>query len=125
GPPSQRISDDIRCDFYLPAEFERRFEARFGELIRTLDQHKDNEKLKRQIIMAKNLIIDFKAFTLNQWFFDVTNTLALDDAAPEELKSELKSGLKEGMDWHRYMVCYASGVHRFILGEEVAIPYGM
>ncbi|KAG0328207.1 cyclin-dependent kinase inhibitor far1 [Dissophora globulifera] len=113
--PRRRVSDDIRFEMYPLAEFKRRFDNRFGEQIRTLAQHKDGKKLKVRISKAMAVPMTFKTFALNEWFFDVTNTLQLDDAAP----SELKSGLRRGMDWHRYMEDYNAGVHEFILKEKV------
>ncbi|KAG0358832.1 male sterility protein-domain-containing protein [Gamsiella multidivaricata] len=113
--PRRRISDDIRFEMYQPAEFKRRFDSRFGEQIRTLAQHKDGKRLKVRISKAMAVPMTFKTFALNEWFFDVVNTLALDDAAP----AELKSGLRRGMDWHRYMEDYNAGVHAFILREKV------
>ncbi|ORZ05668.1 male sterility protein-domain-containing protein [Lobosporangium transversale] len=114
--PRQWASDDIRFELYPTAEFKRRFDARFGEQVRTfLAQHKDGEKLKVHISKAMAVPMTLKTFGLYQWFFDVTNTLALDDAAP----TELKSGLRRGIDWHRYMEDYNAGVHEFILREKV------
>ncbi|KAG0000375.1 cyclin-dependent kinase inhibitor far1 [Entomortierella chlamydospora] len=113
--PRRRISDDIRFDMYPHAEFKRRFDIRFGEQIRTLSQHKDGKKLKLRISKAMAIPMTFKTFSTSEWFFDVSNTLALDDAAP----AELKSGLRRGMDWHKYMEDYNAGVQEFILREKV------
>ncbi|KAF9184572.1 cyclin-dependent kinase inhibitor far1 [Haplosporangium sp. Z 767] len=113
--PRRRVSDDIRFEMFPLAEFKRRFDLRFGEQIRTLAQHKDSKKLKMRISKAMAVPMTFKTFALNQWFFDVTSTLALDDASPPELKS----GLRRGMDWHQYMEDYNAGVQTFILREKV------
>ncbi|KAF9129284.1 cyclin-dependent kinase inhibitor far1 [Mortierella sp. 14UC] len=118
--PRRRISDDIRFDMFSLPVFKKRFDQRFGEQIRTLAQHKDGKRLKVRISKAMAVPMTFKTFALNQWFFDVTNTLALDDAAPVELKS----GLRSGMDWDRYMEDYNAGVHAFILKEKVVRPAG-
>lgn len=113
--PRRRISDDIRFDMFPIQEFKRRFDIRFGEQIRTLAQNKDGKRLKVRISKAMAVPMTFKTFAVNEWFFDVTNTLAIDDAAPVELKS----GLRRGMDWHRYMEDYNAGVQAFILRENV------
>ncbi|KAG0266043.1 cyclin-dependent kinase inhibitor far1 [Mortierella polycephala] len=113
--PRRRISDDIRFEMFTLAEFKRRFDLRFGEQIRSLTQHKDSKKLKVRISKAMAVPMTFKTFAGNQWFFDVTNTLTLDDAS----SPELKSGLRRGMDWHRYMEDYNAGVQAFILREKV------
>ncbi|KAF8937982.1 cyclin-dependent kinase inhibitor far1 [Dissophora ornata] len=113
--PRRRVSDDIRFEMYPLADFKRRFDLRFGEQIRTLAQHKDGKKLKIRISKAMAVPMTFKTFSQNEWFFDVTNTLELDDAAP----AELKSGLRRGMDWHRYMEDYNTGIQQFILKEKV------
>ncbi|KAF9988162.1 cyclin-dependent kinase inhibitor far1 [Modicella reniformis] len=113
--PRKRISDDIRFEMFPMTEFKRRFDIRFGEQIRTLAQHKDGKKLKVRISKAMAIPMTFKAFVLNEWFYDVTNTLTLDDAAP----SELKSGLRRGIDWYQYMEDYNAGVQQFILREKV------
>ncbi|KAG9326730.1 hypothetical protein KVV02_008620 [Mortierella alpina] len=113
--PRRRISDDIRFDMFPIQEFKRRFESRFGEQIRTLAQNKDGKRLKVRISKAMAVPMTFKTFAVNEWFFDVTHTLAIDDAAPVELKS----GLRRGMDWHRYMEDYNAGVQAFILRENV------
>ncbi|KAF9966383.1 cyclin-dependent kinase inhibitor far1 [Mortierella alpina] len=83
--------------------------------IRTLAQNKDGKRLKVRISKAMAVPMTFKTFAVNEWFFDVTNTLAIDDAAP----LELRSGLRRGMDWHRYMEDYNAGVQAFILRENV------
>ncbi|KAF9984842.1 cyclin-dependent kinase inhibitor far1 [Mortierella antarctica] len=113
--PRRRISDDIRFDMFPIQEFKRRFDSRFGEQIRTLAQNKDGKRLKVRISKAMAVPMTFKTFAVNEWFFDVTHTLAIDDAAPVELKS----GLRRGMDWHRYMEDYNAGVQAFILRENV------
>ncbi|KAF9116763.1 cyclin-dependent kinase inhibitor far1 [Mortierella sp. AM989] len=113
--PRRRVSDDIRFEMYPQAEFKKRFDLRFGQQIRTLAQHKDGKKLKIRISKAMAIPMTFKPFSLNEWFFDVANTLALDDSAPVELKS----GLRRGMDWHKYMENYNAGVQEFILKEKV------
>ncbi|KAF9579063.1 cyclin-dependent kinase inhibitor far1 [Lunasporangiospora selenospora] len=113
--PRRRISDDIRFDMFDQAEFKRRFDQRFGEQIRSLAQNKDNKKLKARISKAMAIPMTFKTFSTSQWFFDITNTLKIDDAAP----TELKSGLRRGMDWHQYMGDYNAGVQAFILREKV------
>ncbi|KAF9208973.1 cyclin-dependent kinase inhibitor far1 [Haplosporangium sp. Z 27] len=113
--PRRRISDDIRFVMLPLPEFKKRFDLRFGEQIRTLAQNKDGKKLKMRISKAMAVPSTFKTFTSNEWFFDVSNTLRLDDAAPPELKS----GLRRGMDWDSYMIDYNAGVHAFILNEKV------
>ncbi|GJJ69989.1 alcohol-forming fatty acyl-CoA reductase [Entomortierella parvispora] len=113
--PRKRTSDDIRFDMFPAQEFKQRFDARFGEQIRTLAQNKDGKKLKIRISKAMAVPLTFKTFSCNQWFFDITKTLAMDDAAPKELKS----GLRRGLDWHRYMEDYNAGVQDFILREKV------
>ncbi|KAF9576880.1 cyclin-dependent kinase inhibitor far1 [Mortierella alpina] len=113
--PRRRISDDIRFDMFPIQEFKRRFDKRFGEQIRTLAQNKDGKRLKVRISKAMAVPMTFKTFAVNEWFFDVTNSMAIDDAAPVELKS----GLRRGMDWHRYMEDYNAGVQAFILRENV------
>ncbi|KAG0210618.1 cyclin-dependent kinase inhibitor far1 [Mortierella sp. GBA30] len=113
--PRRRISDDIRFDMFPSTEFKRRFDLRFGEQIRTMAQHKDGKRLKVRISKAMAIPMTFKTFATSEWFFDITNTLAIDDAAP----AELKSGLRRGMDWHRYMEDYNAGVQAFILREPV------
>ncbi|KAF9086501.1 cyclin-dependent kinase inhibitor far1 [Mortierella sp. AD031] len=118
--PRRRVSDDIRFEMFDHPVFKKRFDNRFGEQIRTLAQHKDGKRLKVRISKAMAIPMTFKTFATNQWFFDVTNTLALDDAAPVELKS----GLRSGMDWDRYMEDYNMGVHAFILKEKVVRPVG-
>ncbi|KAF9304976.1 cyclin-dependent kinase inhibitor far1 [Mortierella antarctica] len=116
--PRRRISDDIRFEMYHLPEFKRRFDLRFGEQIRTLTQHKDQKegkRLKVRISKAMAVPMTFKTFASNEWFFDVTETLKLDDAAPVELKS----GLRRGMDWYSYMKDFNAGVQGFILKEKV------
>ncbi|KAF9896100.1 cyclin-dependent kinase inhibitor far1, partial [Lobosporangium transversale] len=68
--PRRRVSDDIRFDIYPTAEFKRRFDARFGEQVRTLAQHKDGKRLKIRISKAMAIPMTFKTFALYQWFFD-------------------------------------------------------
>ncbi|KAF9934595.1 cyclin-dependent kinase inhibitor far1 [Linnemannia zychae] len=118
--PRRRVSDDIRFDIFDGPTFKKRFDQRFGEQIRTLAQHKDGKKLKMRISRAMAVPMTFKTFSMNQWFFDITNTLALDDAAPVELKS----GLRSGMNWDQYMEDYNAGVRAFILKEKVMKPVG-
>ncbi|KAF9400711.1 cyclin-dependent kinase inhibitor far1, partial [Podila epigama] len=118
--PRQRVSDDIRLDMFTLPEFKRRFDRRFGDQIRALGQQhlkdsKDTKRINAQIYKAMAVPMVFKSFSLNEWFFDVSNTLRLDDAAPPEFKSELR----RGMDWHRYMEDYNAGVQGFILKEKV------
>ena len=113
--PRKRTSDDIRFDMFPVQEFKQRFDARFGEQIRTMAQNKDGKRLKIRISKAMAIPLTFKTFSCNQWFFDITKTLAMDDAAPKELKS----GLRRGLDWHRYMEDYNVGVQDFILREKV------
>ncbi|KAF9438999.1 cyclin-dependent kinase inhibitor far1 [Entomortierella beljakovae] len=113
--PRRRISDDIRFEMYPLPHFKKRFDARFGEQIRTLGQHKDGKRIKGRIAKAMAVPMTFKAFTSNEWFFDVKNTLAIDETASPELKFDLKSGV----EWHKYMEDYCAGVHAFILKEKV------
>ncbi|KAF9215564.1 cyclin-dependent kinase inhibitor far1 [Podila verticillata] len=115
--PRRRVSDDIRFEMYHLPQFKKRFDLRFGEQIRTLAQHKDKEgkRLKIRISKAMAVPMTFKTFASNEWFFDVAETLRLDDAAPVELKS----GLRRGIDWHKYMEDYNAGVQEFILREKV------
>ncbi|KAF9913384.1 cyclin-dependent kinase inhibitor far1 [Lobosporangium transversale] len=117
-PPLRRVSDDIRFELYSPSEFKHRFNSRFGEQLRILAQHKGHERIKALISKAVAVPTIFKAFGLYQWFFDATNTLALDDGAPAELKSDLRGGI----DWNKYMENYNAGVQVFILGEKVGRP---
>ncbi|KAG0341649.1 cyclin-dependent kinase inhibitor far1 [Podila humilis] len=120
--PRRRISDDIRFEMYQQPEFKRRFDLRFGDQIRTLaqqqqqPQHKDNsKKLKVRISKQMAVPMTFKTFASNEWFFDVTNTLRMDELAPPELKSRLA----QGIDWEKYMEDYNAGVQQFILKEKV------
>ncbi|KAF9430618.1 cyclin-dependent kinase inhibitor far1 [Podila epigama] len=120
NPPRRRVSNDIRFEMYALPEFKQRFDRRFGDQIRTLGQQhlkdsKDAKRIKVRISKAMAVPMTFKTFASNEWFFDISNTLRLDDAAP----LELKSGLRRGMDWHRYMEDYNAGVHAFILKEKV------
>jgi fatty acyl-CoA reductase len=118
--PQRRISDDIRFELHDLSSFKKRFNQRFGDQIKALDQQEDGKKLKARISMAMVVPTTIKAFTANQWFFDVSNALALDDVAPVELKS----GLRSGMDWVQYMEDYNAGVQGFILKEKVVRPSG-
>ncbi|KAF9385807.1 cyclin-dependent kinase inhibitor far1 [Podila verticillata] len=115
--PRRRVSDDIRFEMYHLPEFKKRFDLRFGEQIRTLAQHKykEGKRLKVRISKAMAVPMTFKTFASNEWFFDVAETLRLDDAAPVELKSELRRGI----DWHKYVEDYNAGVQEFILKEKV------
>ncbi|KAF9430614.1 cyclin-dependent kinase inhibitor far1 [Podila epigama] len=119
--PRGRVSDDIRFDLVPFPEFKRRLQNRFGDQIRTLEQqHPKGAKQgakqgKFRIPKAMTVPMTFKTFTSCEWFFDISNTLRLDDAAPPELKS----GLRRGMDWHRYMEYYNAGVQGFIMKEKV------
>ncbi|KAI1316670.1 cyclin-dependent kinase inhibitor far1 [Mortierella claussenii] len=113
--PRRRVSDDVRFEMYALTEFKQRFDARFGEQIRSLAKDKDGKRLKVRISKAMAVPMTFKTFAGNEWFFDVSNTMALDDSAPVELKSRLRGG----MDWHRYMEDYNAGVQAFIMKEKV------
>ncbi|KAK3818552.1 MAG: male sterility protein-domain-containing protein [Benniella sp.] len=113
--PRRRISDDVRFEMFPTAEFKRRFDIRFGGQIRTLARDKDNKKLKARISKAMAVPKTFETFSSNEWFFDISNSVSLDDAAPVEFKS----GLRRDMDWHQYMQDYNTGVHQFIIREKV------
>jgi fatty acyl-CoA reductase len=115
--PRKRTTDDIRFDMFPVQEFKQRFDIRFGEQIRTMAQLKEKEgkRLKIRISKAMAIPLTFKTFSCNEWFFDITKTLEMDDAAPKELKS----GLRRGLDWHQYMEDYNQGVQNFILRERI------
>ncbi|KAF9911478.1 cyclin-dependent kinase inhibitor far1 [Lobosporangium transversale] len=113
--PCRRVSSDIRFELCPGAEFKRRFDVHFGDQLQTLVQHEGDRKLKARISWVKTLPIALKSIFTFQWHYDVNNTLALDDAAPVELKSHLRRGI----DWHKYMEDYNAGVQTFILGEKV------
>lgn len=113
--PHRRISDDVRFEMFPVAEFKRRFDIRFGEHIRALAWNKDNKNPKDRISKAMSVPKTFAAFASRERFFDISNSVSLDEAAP----IEFKSGMRQGIDWHEYMQDYNTGVHQFIICEKV------
>lgn len=54
-------------------------------------------------------------FGSNQWLWDASNPVALDEITPQELYS----ALKQGLSWDEYVHIFSMGAHEFILKEQV------
>ncbi|KAF9425575.1 hypothetical protein BGZ94_007419, partial [Podila epigama] len=118
--PAARVTDDIRFEMYDISEFQRRFDRRFGDKIRALSQPrlKESKEARRSlnaIAKTKSAIMTYMKFLVDEWFFDVANTLRLDHEAPPELKSHLG----QGINWIEYFEDYNRGLVEFILQEKV------
>lgn len=112
--PRKRVSNDIRCEYYLPEEFNRRFEEKYGDQIRQARQNGDEKTVKaiEWLHVKSNAMLVYHS---NSWVFEMHNAIELDESAPQELYS----GLKYNMDWDMYLprICY--GTHKYLLGEPV------
>lgn len=112
--PHRRVSDDIRIDLYTPSDFPYRFQQRFSKEI-ILAHTKEGEEYRKMLRKARAAPEAVHYFLSNEWFFEATNAITLDELAPRELHS----GLKGGIDWPSYLHQYNMGVHEYIMGEKV------
>ncbi|KAF9951302.1 cyclin-dependent kinase inhibitor far1 [Mortierella alpina] len=113
---SQRVSNDIRVDFYSIHDFPRRYQQRFRAEIESVKASKDGAKKYRKMLRKAEVVPKlYLPFTCYEWFFDAKNGLRLDDVAP----AVLHSGIGAQIDWHTYLHTFNMGVHDYILGETV------
>ncbi|KAK3805073.1 MAG: male sterility protein-domain-containing protein [Linnemannia gamsii] len=113
---SQRLTNDIRFDFYSIPDFPRRYQQRFRMEIDLAKVSKDGAKTYGKMLRKAELVPKmFLPFMCYEWFFDAKNGLWLDDVAP----MELHSGIRAQIDWHKYLHNFNIGVHDYILGEAV------
>ncbi|KAF9087022.1 cyclin-dependent kinase inhibitor far1 [Mortierella sp. AM989] len=109
-----RVSNDIRFDLYSPTDFEIRFKKRFAKELRK-SQDTNQIKLRKKLDRAYEVPKLNTFIAVDEWFFDISNTIALDEMAP----MELRSGLTNKFDWLVFMDNYCRGVHEFILKDEI------
>ncbi|KAG0047062.1 cyclin-dependent kinase inhibitor far1 [Gryganskiella cystojenkinii] len=113
---SQRLSEDIRADFYTPQDFPRRYQQRFSKEIKLAKtSKKDAKKYGKILRKAQAVPKTFLPFMCYQWFYEAKNGFWLDEVAP----TVLYSGFGAGIDWHDYLHKFNMGVHEYILGEAV------
>lgn len=111
---NSRISKNVQAVLYNAADFELQFYRRFSKELR-LVRGGGQESLRKKLAQAYWIPKMYTVHGSNQWFWDVSNSIALDDAAPEALHS----GLKNGFNWDEYLHIYNMGLHEFILKEQV------
>lgn len=111
---SSKISNNVQAVFYNAVDFELQFCQRFSKELR-LVRGGGHESLRRKLAQAYWTPKMYTVHGTNQWFWDVSNSIALDDAAP----ASLHSGLKNGLNWDEYLHIYNMGLHEFILKERV------
>ncbi|KAF9348520.1 cyclin-dependent kinase inhibitor far1 [Mortierella sp. AD094] len=109
-----RFSNDIRFEMYSEADFEPRFKQRFAKELEIV-KGDGQTKLRKQLARAHSMPQMYIHFSTNEWFMDVSNSVALDESAPKELYSNLK----DGFDWTLYMHIYCMRIHEHILRDEV------
>ncbi|KAF8988378.1 cyclin-dependent kinase inhibitor far1 [Haplosporangium bisporale] len=113
---NQRLTDDIRVDFYSIPDFPRRYRQRFAIEIDLARASKEGAKKYGKMLRKAEVVPKkFLPFTCYEWFFYAKNGLWLDDVAP----MELHSGFRAGIDWHKYLHNFNVGVHDYILEEAV------
>ncbi|KAG0214783.1 cyclin-dependent kinase inhibitor far1 [Mortierella sp. GBA30] len=111
-----RVTDDIRIDFYQLPDFPHRYQQRFAKELELARKSKEGaERYGKTLRKVKSVTKLLTPFLCYEWFYDATNALWLDSVAPEELHS----GLAARIHCTKYLHNYCLGVHEYIWREQV------
>lgn len=111
-----RIGCDIRPCYYSPSDYELQFQERHAKELKLIKEEGEGyEKIGGRLAFNYKTVKMFSAFGLDQWLWDATEAIKLDDRSPQALRI----GLRDRIDWDVYLHNYHMGLHEYILREKV------
>jgi len=129
-PPQKRVGE---CNFHLQKnekllkaeQFARRAPAlvfqKFAFAVDKPGLKKSASKSYNAILRSEQLSEQFKHFTLNEWIFTTKNLEDMRQFCTEEEKEIFQLDVTT-IEWKRYLLTHAWGLHKYILKENVEPP---